>query len=107
MLPDGENAEEAFALEAPLVCGVELVIQPRAVVVPQAELKQARPVRVQVLAFRVKSPHHEVAETPVVCAVDEPGFCVKARRYVPVHGVELERARAALCIDLVSRAGNV
>src|SRR5215510_12436575 len=107
MLPYGEDVEEAFRLEVPIVGRVQLVIEPRAVMVPQAELKQARPVRGKVLAFSIKSPADEVAETPVVRAIDESSFGVKARSNVLVHRVELQRARAAFGIDLVGRPGNV
>src|SRR5437899_6274838 len=84
-LPHGEDAERAVTRKVPFVAGIELTIQPRAVVVPQAQLKKMRAMRRKEAALGMEESSHKVAEPPDVSAVDEARLSVESRGNLLVH----------------------
>src|SRR5215475_10142470 len=105
MLPVAEYVDKTVAREIPHVSGIELVIQPRAAVVPQHQLEKPWAMRDEMLAFRVKSPAAKVAETAVIRSVHESGLSGKSRRNILVHRIEFQPTGTALSKYLVGRTG--
>src|SRR5258708_20319149 len=105
MLHHAENVEKRAALEIPFIVWIDLVIQARAVVVPQCLLEKIRAVSHKMFACRAENVIKEIAEAAEISTVVESSIRVEAGRDVPVHGIELYLAGASFRENLVGRPG--
>src|SRR5207342_2707082 len=97
------DGKRAATREVPFVRGIEQVVQPRTVVVPQALLKNTRTMRRQEIAFRMESPADKGAHAANVRAVDKAGFGLEAGGNVLELSVIFPGARAALHGRMICR----
>ena len=92
MLEIREESEEAVPLKVKVIIWINENIQQVVFVIPQSLLKQARAMRYQMPAFRMKRISGKIAEAAQISSRREASISLKAGRDVAVHRIKFHVA---------------